>query len=149
MELSTKYISGFGVLVAILILFSYIGTLDEIELITFLILAYFDSPPNPIPIFILGASISIIGVFFFLLLFSPERIKGFQLEYEAAPDLSTFKVVKRISGEPTNKELEIPSVAYCSACGNQIHNPFRCQRCGQLLCGKHYLHGDHQCKEEY
>ncbi|MHA2346796.1 MAG: AN1-type zinc finger protein, partial [Candidatus Hodarchaeales archaeon] len=106
-------------------------------------------PPDAIPIFILGISISSVGIFFYLLLFSPERIKGYQLEYEAAPDLSTFKVVKRISGEPTNKEVDIPAIAYCSACGNQIHNPFRCQRCGQLLCGKHYLHGDHKCREEY
>lgn len=149
MKLSTKFISGFGALAVTLVFFTLLGTLEETDELVFLIQVIFDSPPNPFPIIILGLCVSLIGVYFYLLLFSPERIKGYQLEYEAAPDLSTFKVVKRISGEPTNKEVEIPAIAYCSACGKQIHNPFRCQRCGQLLCSNHYLHGDHNCKEDY
>ena len=148
MRLSSKYVSGFGVILLLLVGFFIEGTSLLINPLYFLLLQMTDSLPNPFPSFIFGFTIITVGIIFYWLLFAPERIMGHQLEFEASPDLSTFRIIKRTSGEPTNKEIEIPETAYCSTCGKNVFKPYRCQKCGQLLCGSHYLPGDHQCKEE-
>lgn len=96
---------------------------------------------------ILGISSTIIGLSFVTLLFSPDRIKGYQADYEASPDLTEFKVVKTYP-ERVPEPPKIPEVAYCSTCGKKIYKPFYCSICGQILCGTHYLSGSHKCKEE-
>ena len=103
--------------------------------------------PFGIDIMLIGLIITLLGGFFYFLLFSPERIKGYQAEYEAAPDLREFRVVKTYSTEKTIQKGPIPEFAYCSACGKQIFRPFSCAKCHQLLCGEHYLQGTHNCTE--
>ncbi|MFX0183925.1 MAG: hypothetical protein ACFE95_12650 [Candidatus Hodarchaeota archaeon] len=93
-----------------------------------------------------GVFATIIGIIFYILLFSPERIKGYQAEYEASPDLTRFTVVRTFKPDLPDKS-SIPETAFCSACGKQIYNPFLCSKCGQLLCGEHYIHGAHNCTE--
>ena len=129
MRLSTKYVFGFG---ALGILFLSPGLVDFGEF-SFLIL---------------GLGIMVTGIIFYYLLFAKETIRGHNLEFEVSPDLTYFEIAKRHSGEQTNKEVTIPETAFCAACGNEVYKPFRCQTCGQLLCGKHYLRGDHKCVEE-
>ncbi|MFW9778393.1 MAG: hypothetical protein ACFFE8_06015 [Candidatus Heimdallarchaeota archaeon] len=96
---------------------------------------------------LLGVSIIGVGIFYSYLLFASERIRGFQAEYETKPDLTEFRVVKTYN-RPNPSLEEIPEIAYCGSCGNQVHKPFRCNLCGQYLCGKHYLKGDHICINE-
>ena len=129
MNLSTKYIFGLG---AVTVLFL------TPEFINFGIYSYI----------LIGIGIMITGIVFFYLLFAKETIKGYNLEFEASPDLTHFEITKRQSGVKTNVEVSIPETAFCAACGNEVFKPFRCQTCGQLLCGKHYLRGDHKCVED-
>ena len=127
-RLSTKYIFGLG---AVTVLFISPEFIDLGEYVYLLI----------------GIGIMITGITFFYLLFAKETIRGHNLEFEASPDLTYFELTKRHSGEKTNKEVVIPETAFCASCGNEVFKPFRCQTCGQLLCGKHYLRGDHKCVE--
>jgi hypothetical protein len=129
MRLSTKYIFGLGGLAALFFSSDFIN----LGVYTYLIQ---------------GIGILIVGITFSYLLFAKETIRGYNLEFEASPDLTHFEIVKRHSGEKTNVEVTIPETAFCSACGNEVYKPFRCQTCGQLLCGKHYLRGDHRCVED-
>ncbi|MHA1512796.1 MAG: AN1-type zinc finger protein [Candidatus Hodarchaeales archaeon] len=129
MRLSTKYVFGMGAL-GILFLSPVFTELGEYSFI------------------VLGFGIMIVGISFYYLLFAKETIRGYNLEFEVSPDLTHFEITKRHSGEKTNKEVIIPETAFCAACGNEVYKPFRCQTCGQLLCGKHYLRGDHRCVEE-
>ena len=87
----------------------------------------------------------VVGNLSFYWLFSAERIKGIKGEYEVKPDLSEFKIVKM---EKSEKPEKMPEVAFCGACGKEIHNPFYCGKCGQFLCGEHYLTGGHNCREK-
>ncbi|MHA1443367.1 MAG: AN1-type zinc finger protein, partial [Candidatus Hodarchaeales archaeon] len=126
MRLSTKYVFGMGAL-GILFLSPVFTELGEYSFI------------------VLGFGIMIVGISFYYLLFAKEIIRGYNLEFEVSPDLTHFEITKRHSGEKTNKEVIMPETAFCAACGNEVYKPFRCQTCGQLLCGKHYLRGDHRC----
>ncbi|MFX0051827.1 MAG: hypothetical protein ACFFAJ_06200 [Candidatus Hodarchaeota archaeon] len=134
MNLNSKYLTGLIILVIIG------GILVFIDPISF-----FDLP-NGLDYIGYGILATVIGIIYYILLFSPERIKGYQAEYEASPDLTTFKVVRTFN-QKLPRESTIPDIAYCSACGKQIHRPFLCTKCGQLLCGEHYLHGAHNCTE--
>lgn len=129
MRLSTKYIYGLG---ALGILFLSPELIDFGD--------YF--------FLVIGFGVMIAGITFYYLLFAKETIRGHNLEFEVSPDLTHFEIGTRHSGEKTNKEVTIPESAFCAACGNEVYKPFRCQTCGQLLCGKHYLHGEHRCVEE-
>ena len=129
MTLSTKYILGSGAIAAFVLV---------PEVINFGVFTFF----------IQGIGIMITGLFFLYLLFSKETIRGYNLEFEASPDLKYFEIKNRHSGIRSNQEVEIPDTAFCAACGNKVYKPFRCQACGQLLCGKHYLRGDHKCVED-
>lgn len=134
MNLNSKYLSGLTVLIAVSISSFFSDIFFNFE-------EYIS-----IRLFALGISTTIVGAAFVVLLFSPERIRGYRAEYEASPDLTSFKVVKTYpSQEP--RQAEIPEVAFCSTCGKKIYRPFYCSRCGQLLCGEHYLLGSHKCKE--
>ncbi|MHA1972111.1 MAG: hypothetical protein ACTSW1_03890 [Candidatus Hodarchaeales archaeon] len=35
--------------------------------------------------------------------------------------------------------------AHCAVCNKKIFKPYYCNLCGQFLCGKHYLRGEHEC----
>ena len=129
MRLSTKYIFGMG---ALGILFFSSEFIDLREYTPF----------------VLGIGIFLVGITFYYLLFAKETIRAHNLEFEASPDLTHFEIVKRHSGVETNLEITIPETAFCAACGNEVYKPFRCQTCGQLLCGKHYLKGDHRCEQK-
>ncbi len=129
MRLSTKYVFGLGALGVLFL---------SPELIDF----------REYSFLILGIGITIAEITFYYLLFAKETIRGHNLEFEVSPDLTHFEITKRHSGEKTNKEVVIPETAFCASCGNEVYKPFRCQTCGQLLCGKHYLHGDHRCVED-
>jgi hypothetical protein len=147
MRLSSKYVTGFGIVFSILFIFFIFDSSPKIDVIDYFFLIFLNQTPSPLPYLFFGIIMTLVGIMFYYLLFSPETIKGHQLEFEASPDLTTFRVVKRVTGKSTNTEVEVPDTGYCSACGKQIHKPFRCQTCGQILCGTHYLPGDHQCKE--
>lgn len=133
MNLNSKYLIGFSVITVLSFGF-------------FLSSLIFYIHPS-FRLLTLGIITTITGMIFIALLFSPERIKGYQAEYEASPDLTNFKVVK-VYPDKVQKRPEIPEVAFCSTCGKKIHKPFYCARCGQILCGSHYLPGSHTCKEE-
>ncbi|UCE13900.1 MAG: AN1-type zinc finger domain-containing protein [Candidatus Heimdallarchaeota archaeon] len=134
MNLNSKYLGGLSVLIVV-------------SLGTFFSYIFFDLEEYvSIRLLVLGIFTTIVGIVFVALLFSPERIKGYRAEYEASPDLTSFKVVKTFT-EHGQKQAEIPEVAFCSTCGKKIYRPFYCSRCGQLLCGEHYLLGSHLCKE--
>ena len=137
MNLNSKYLIGLSMLIII-----SIGSFFSIILLNI-------SPEvgEGSRLLFMGIATTIIGMTFIALLFSPERIKGYQAEYEASPDLTEFKVVKAYP-EKVPERPKIPEVAFCSACGKQIYKPFYCTRCGQILCGMHYLPGSHTCKEE-
>ena len=134
MRLSTKYISGMGFITTLFVYWLFFSS----DLLDF----------GDFGFLILGIGITFVGIVFFFLLFAKEKIRAHNLEFEASPDLTHFEISKRYSGEKTNKEVTIPETAFCAACGNEVYKPFRCQTCGQLLCGKHYLRGDHKCAEE-
>ncbi|MFX1508021.1 MAG: AN1-type zinc finger domain-containing protein [Promethearchaeota archaeon] len=141
MNLNSKYVTGL-----IVILVAGIGLFSPIGII-FGSLILDDSVLNAFPYLILGVVTIAVGIMFLVLLFSPERIRGFQAEYEASPDLTHFKVVKTFPKR--GPELpEVPEVGYCSACGKKVFKPFQCAKCGQILCGKHYLSGSHDCRGE-
>ncbi len=95
----------------------------------------------------LGITTTIVGLTFIALLFSPERIKGYKAEYEFSPDLKQFEVKRTFPGQVLERPTT-PEVAYCGACGKKIYQPFYCPKCGQFLCGDHYLSGDHTCRED-
>ncbi|UCG03199.1 MAG: hypothetical protein JSW11_04255 [Candidatus Heimdallarchaeota archaeon] len=141
MNLNSKYVTGLLVIVVASIgLFSPIGMI-------FGSLILDDSALFAFPYLVLGVVTIVVGILFLILLFSPERIRGFKAEYEASPDLTHFTVVKTFPKR--GPELpEIPEVGYCSACGKKVFKPFQCSTCGQILCGKHYLPGSHTCIEE-
>ena len=141
MNLNSKYISGLVIIVVTSVgLFSPIGMILGSLILN-------DSALIAFPYLVVGITTIGVGILFLILLFSPERIRGFQAEYEASPDLTHFTVVKTF---PTNRPEfpEIPEVGYCSACGKKVFKPFQCAKCGQILCGKHYLPGSHTCVEE-
>lgn len=142
MNLNSKYVTGLVVIiVASISLFSPIGIIFGSLILdnTAFLIAF--------PYLVLGVITIAVGVIFLILLFSPERIRGFRAEYEASPDLTQFSVVKTFPRR--GPELpEVPEVGYCSACGKKVFKPFQCARCGQILCGKHYLPGSHTCIEE-
>ena len=141
MNLNSKYVTGLVVIiVASISLFSSLG-------IIFGSLFLDDNALFAFPYLTLGVITIGIGIMFLILLFSPERIRGFQAEYEASPDLTQFTVVKTLP-KRGYKLPEVPEVGYCSACGKKIFKPFQCSKCGQILCGKHYLPGSHTCLEE-
>ncbi|MHA2247776.1 MAG: AN1-type zinc finger domain-containing protein [Candidatus Hodarchaeales archaeon] len=137
MNLNSKYFLGLSVLIIISIgsLFSFMipNISAEVEEGSRLLL--------------IGITTMIIGMIFIVLLFVPERIKGYKAEYEASPDLTHFKVVKTYP-QKVPERPKLPEVAFCSSCGKQIYKPFYCAKCGQILCGTHYLPGSHTCKEE-
>ncbi len=141
MNLNSKYVTGLVVIVVASIgLFSPLGFIFGYQLLG-------DTAYFAFPYLILGIITITIGVIFLVLLFAPERIRGFQAEYEASPDLTQFKVVKTYPKR--GPELpKVPEVGFCSACGKKVFKPFQCSRCGQVLCGKHYLPGSHTCIEE-
>lgn len=141
MNLNSKYVTGLVVIIVAGIgLFSPIGIISG-----YLILG--DIAFIAFPYLMLGIITTTIGVIFLILLFSPERIRGFQAEYEASPDLTEFKVVKTFAKRGPEFP-KIPEVGFCSACGKKVYKPFQCSKCGQILCGKHYLPGSHTCTEE-
>lgn len=132
MYLHNKYLIGFGIL-----------GISGLSLLFF--------GPALFPQFDAGEYYTLLGIvtigvsiFYAFLLFAPERIRGYKAEYEATPDLTEFRVVKTLS-KPGPTPAEIPEVAYCGTCGKRIHKPFHCSLCGQFLCGKHYLKGEHAC----
>ncbi|MFX1284285.1 MAG: AN1-type zinc finger domain-containing protein [Promethearchaeota archaeon] len=133
MKLNSKYMIGFSVIIALSLGFFLSSLIINIS-------------PS-LRLLTLGIVTTITGMIFIVLLFAPERIKGYQAEYEASPDLTNFKVVK-VYADKVQERPEIPEVAFCSACGKRIFKPFYCAKCGQILCGTHYLPGSHTCKEE-
>ncbi|MHA1975429.1 MAG: AN1-type zinc finger domain-containing protein [Candidatus Hodarchaeales archaeon] len=151
MYLNTKYLVGAGFLAGVWIII-YSLVLDISFLLEnptssyMLLLLSLAMRNDPLPLILIGLAIMIVGTYFYILLFTKERIRGVNLEFEASPDLKTFRVVR--DRTPKNQiKKEIPSMAYCSTCGREVHKPFRCAACGQLLCANHILAGDHQCKE--
>ena len=141
MRLSTKFLSGFAVISFLYLTFFFGEIYSSIDPMLFL-----DMNPFAIFYFVFGVVIAITGIFFYYLMFIPEKIKGHKLEFEVSPDLTSFRVVEE-KKKTQSIEKETPETAYCSACGKKIYQPFRCHSCGQLLCGSHYLPGDHQCTE--
>jgi hypothetical protein len=129
MELYEKYLVGTIIAVVIVVVFNPFS---------------FVTVQNPLPFLIIGITLTAVGILFYILLFSPERIKGHKMEFEAAPDLSSFRIVS----DKTSTKEELPETAFCGVCGQEIYKPFQCHDCGQLLCGKHYLPGDHECRRE-
>lgn len=132
MNLNSKYLAGLSIILIISIGF-------------LLIQVIFDVSPA-LRLITLGITTTIVGLVFIALLFSPERIKGYKAEYEFSPDLKKFEVKKTFS--QVLERPPTPEVAYCSACGKKIFQPFYCPKCGQFLCGDHYLSGDHTCRED-
>jgi predicted nucleic acid binding AN1-type Zn finger protein len=134
MNLNSKYFAGLILLVIIGGIFFFFDPFVSLNL--------------PIGLYYIGFGVlaTIIGIIFYILLFSPERIKGYQAEYEVSPDLTKFTVVRSLKHDLPSKSA-VPEIAYCSACGKQIYKPFHCSKCGQLLCGEHYIHGAHNCTE--
>lgn len=57
-----------------------------------------------------------------------------------SPDLKITAV------EDHTKPKEIPEYGSCCYCGKEVYRPFLCNDCGQLVCGKHVLPGDHECR---
>jgi len=139
MQLNTKFISLFGVLAILSLVFFFIFPIPA-ERAFF----YYGIDNTLIGIFlvIIGIITLISGIMFYLMLYSPEKIKGFRAEYTISPDLTTFesKPYKEYPSSPN-----IPEEGYCSACGKHIFRPYRCNRCGQILCGTHILPGNHRC----
>jgi hypothetical protein len=144
MDLHTKYLAGFAILGALGI--SYFMLIPISPLIAYLYLGLSSSYIGVILI-IIGLSIFAIGSIFYNFLYSSERIKGIRAEYEISPDLTKFKVSSYSDKESRSQDEEIPTEAFCSKCGKKIFKPFKCSICKQVLCGKHYLPGEHQCEE--
>jgi hypothetical protein len=89
--------------------------------------------------FVNGLLVVIMSLFFIRFLFTKDVIKGEKAEYEFSPLLDQFTVKLKEHQEA------IPETAECAECGKQIFKPFRCGLCKKLLCGQHYLAGDHAC----
>jgi hypothetical protein len=146
MHLHTKYLTGFVIIGALSL--SYFILIPGSPLIAYL---YYNLSSSYIGILliVIGLFIFIIGSVFYNFLFSSERIKGFQAEYEISPDLTEFKARPFSDKESRAQEEEMPAEAFCGKCGKKVFKPFKCSRCKQILCGKHYLIGEHQCKDEH
>ena len=86
MQLSTKYIFGCGAIAALIIIPDFL----DLGIYRYLVL---------------GIGIMIVGIAFFYLLFAKESIRGYNLEFEASPDLTHFEVKSRHSGQKTNVEV--------------------------------------------
>jgi len=140
MDLSSKYLIGFSIILILSFFTSF-----PLLILLFNSSVFLDFLVNPWTTIVLGIVVSGVGILYYILLFSPERIKGIRGTYEASPDLSTFRIVE-MKGKSI-KTAEIPDKAYCSVCGKQIFKPYLCSRCGQLLCAQHYSYGNHQCLE--
>ncbi|MHA1214059.1 MAG: AN1-type zinc finger protein [Candidatus Hodarchaeales archaeon] len=137
MNLNEKYLAGLLVVALITFtLFTTVGVLIGLE--------FLNSVPIDLRYLIYGVITLIVGIIFYVLLFSPERIKGIRGVYEISPDLKQFKIVSMERNE-TLSNVTIPDEAYCAVCGKKIFKPYHCNVCGQLLCGKHYLPGEHTC----
>ncbi len=134
MFLHTKYLTGFAILVVLSI--SY-----------FMLMPGSPSSIKGIISIVIGSSIFVIGSIFYTFLYSSERIKGFQAEYEISPDLTEFKAIPFSEKDSLAQDEEIPTEAFCGKCGKKVFKPFKCSVCKQILCGKHYLLGEHQCRE--
>jgi hypothetical protein len=147
-NINSKYTTGLIIVLISTIGFTLLIPLNILDKLSFYYILELDYSYLDIalPFIILGIIVIIIGILFFVTLFSPERIKGYRAEYEVSPDLTKFEVVKLYS-KPSEKEI-IPEVAYCSVCGKKIYKPFQCAKCGQILCGTHYLPGSHKCTED-
>jgi hypothetical protein len=145
MNLHSKFLTGFAIIGAISVISFFI--IPGSPLILYF---YYDFSPFFLGslLIILGFSIFIVGVIFYILLYSPERIKGLQAEYEISPDLTQFKAIPYSQKTDIAPSEKIPEKGYCSSCGREVFKPFKCSRCGQILCGKHFLPGEHSCKEE-
>lgn len=154
MEFQSKFLGGFLMIGALCV--AYFILIPVHQLPSFfldsplsLILFYGYSPVNiGLVLVAIGFVTSIIGLVFYYLLYSSDRIKGFKAEYEISPDLTTFKAIPYSKNESSVQEKEIPEKAFCSHCGKEVFQPYKCNSCKQLLCGKHYLSGDHSCVEE-
>jgi hypothetical protein len=144
MDLHTKYLTGFAILGALSL--SYAMLIPFSTLIAYL---YYDFSSSYLGIILIaiGLSIFVIGSIFYTYLYSSEKIKGFRAEYEISPDLTEFKASPYSETESQAQDKEIPNEAFCGKCGKQIYKPFKCSLCKQILCGKHYLPGEHQCEE--
>ena len=144
MDLHTKYLTGFVILGALSL--SYFMLIPTSPLIAYL---YYDFSLSYIGIIliVIGLSIFVIGLLFYNFLYSSEKIKGFQAEYEISPDLTEFKAKPYSEKESLSQDEKIPDEAFCSKCGKKVFKPFKCSVCKQILCGKHYLLGEHQCRE--
>ncbi len=145
MNLHSKFITGF-VVIGVISLISFF-LMPSSPLILYFI---YDFSPLFLGtlLTIFGISIFVIGIIFYILLYSPERIKGIQAEYEISPDLTKFKAIPYSQKASKISNEEIPEKGFCSSCGKEVYKPFRCAKCGQILCGKHFLPGEHSCKEE-
>ena len=145
MELHSKYLTGFFIIGALC--FGYFILIPGSPLFSY-VYRGFSSEYIGILLTTIGVLICIIGLIFYYLLYSSERIKGFKAEYEISPDLTQFKVIPYSKNGSSVQKEEIPDEAFCSHCGKEIFKPFQCNICKQLLCGKHYLPGEHSCMEE-
>ncbi len=154
MELHSKYLTGFFIIGALCVAYFFLIPLAQIPFAFFrtplFLYLFYDFSLEYIGLILvtIGILISIIGIVFYYLLYSSERIKGFKAEYEISPDLTQFKIIPYSKNESSIKNEEVPDKAFCSHCGKEIFQPFRCNTCNQLLCGKHYLPGEHSCMEE-
>lgn len=144
MELHSKYLTGFFIIGALCI--GYFILVPISPLFSYVYLG-FSSEYLGILLTTIGVLIFIIGLIFYYLLYSSERIKGFKAEYEISPDLTQFKAIPYSKDGSSVQKEETPDKAFCSYCGKEIFQPFQCNICKQLLCGKHYLPGEHPCME--
>ncbi|MHA1972422.1 MAG: AN1-type zinc finger protein [Candidatus Hodarchaeales archaeon] len=138
MNLNEKYLAGLIIIALVsFTLFTSIGVIVGLK--------FLDDFPIKFKYLVYGVITLFVSIIFYILLFAPDRIKGFKGVYEVSPDLKQFKVVS-IKKEKIEVNETIPDEAFCAVCGKKIYRPFRCNVCGQLLCGKHYLPGDHTCR---
>ena len=93
---------------------------------------------------VIGLISLLTGVIFYIMLYSPEVIRGLKAEYKISPDLTSFQI-KPYKG--ITQPIKTPEEGYCTACGKHIFKPYLCNRCGQILCGTHVLPGNHKCRE--
>ncbi|MFX0086469.1 MAG: AN1-type zinc finger protein [Candidatus Hodarchaeota archaeon] len=145
MNLHSKFLTGFAVigLICLISFFLIPGS-------PLILYVYYDFSPLILGALLttFGIFIFVIGIIFYILLYSPERIKGIQADYEISPDLTKFKAIPYSQKASNISSEEIPERGFCSSCGREVYKPFRCGKCGQILCGKHFLPGEHSCKEE-
>jgi len=60
--------------------------------------------------------------------------------------LSPVLTVMSTEKDKNYDTFETPETGECAVCGKNVFKPFRCPDCKQLLCGKHVLLNDHDCK---